>query len=636
MRPPARPARPRSTSGHGLAEAAALLAGFYIAGKAAYLGPPDPPIADHLRDYILSLAAISYRDVLLAAVVGIAGAVIRPAGLTFGSAQARVFIALAGVSCVYHGACLAVFPVLGGFATYPLLLTVIRIPMLRHAAAARLAPGTIVEIVAGALAYIGLAAALVARAEAGDGRALRRPLLALAVLCAAWTAYGHYGFVTRWGSRQGWRVAENPEWVLVSSWWTKAAGERTVLLPDRFSETDLEDFQPPVTRGSPGPPASSGRFNVIVLVLESVAARWTSLDRTPYETTPTLKSEASHAIVFDHAYAHVGRSSNALVAMLLSAYPKLDFRDVTAEYPGMSGTSLAALLQDAGYRTAFITSSDMRWAGMDRFVREHGFAELRDSRNLPCTPPLSEWGIEDRCMVDAAEQFVHENADRRFFLMAWTTETHYPYEPPPNVPLLDLVREPGPDPWDLGRYLNVLHETDRQLSRLFAALRQEHLDRNTLVVVVGDHGQAFGYPHGSYGQGRTAYEEDVRVPLMLWRPGQDAEARSSTVGGQVDLAPTIAGLIGVAAAPDWQGRSLFDSRRTGRVYFYVAEERFSLGLREDDWKYLLDLRAGLDELYDLNRDRDEQHNLALAESARAARMRERLAAWLEANRRQYP
>ena len=88
-------------------------------------------------------------------------------------------------------------------------------------------------------------------------------------------------------------------------------------------------------------------------------------------------------------------------------------------------------------------------------------------------------------------------------------------------------------------------------------------------------------------------------------------------------------------APDWQGRSLFDTTRVPRAYFYVAEDHFTLGLREGNWKYIFALREGVEELYDLDRDPDEQHNLAKAEPERSARMRQRLAAWTEANRRQY-
>ena len=239
-------------------------------------------------------------------------------------------------------------------------------------------------------------------------------------------------------------------------------------------------------------------------------------------------------------------------------------------------------------------------------------------------------------MVDDMLRWIDEEPNRPFFLMGWSQQTHHPYEPTPGVPLLQLKREPVADEYDFERYLNVLHETDRHIGRLFEALRRAGLDKDTLVVVTGDHGQAFGYPHDSYMQGRTVYEEDVHVPLMFWYPRlYRVAARSKTIGSHVDIAPTIAELTGLPIAPDWQGRSLFDARRAPRAYVYVAEDQFRLGVREGNWKYIFDLREGVDELYDLDRDPTEQRNLARLEPERCARLRQRLAAWTEANRRHY-
>jgi arylsulfatase A-like enzyme len=239
-------------------------------------------------------------------------------------------------------------------------------------------------------------------------------------------------------------------------------------------------------------------------------------------------------------------------------------------------------------------------------------------------------------MVDDMIDFVDREAGRPFFLMAWSQQTHHPYEPTPGVPLLDLIRESTIDEYELGHYLNVLHETDRHLGRLFEAIRRAGLDENTIVVVTGDHGQAFGYPHDTYIQGRTIYEEDVHVPLMIWSPRiYRSGTRSKTVGSHVDLAPTIADFTGIPAAPDWQGRSLFDAGHPPRAYFYVAEDEFKLGVREGAWKYIFDLREGVEELYDLDGDPTEQRNVVASQPRIGARLRQRLAAWAEANRRQY-
>jgi phosphoglycerol transferase MdoB-like AlkP superfamily enzyme len=631
---------------------AVCLAAILIATKAYYLGVPKPHRLVDLIDYVRSLAAISYADLWFVAGLWAVARVLvgllkpwPPAVKVFSFA----IVSVCAFFCLYAVANVVIFGVFGGFLTYPLLALVGDVRMVRSSVGAHLtlpvASGLVgVPLIYGALLWG-------ATRWSPWSTPLRKPQMAAAVVLVVWSLIGYGMWEQTWRSRPDRRIAANSEWVFLFSCWEALGRSTTVRMPEQFSAADLTDFEPigagkmlPVAIRRAGA-AINARVraarrppNVILVVLESVAARWTSVNGGPYQTTPVLRAESSHGVVFENAYAHIGRSSNSLVAILLSTYPKLDFREITEQFPNLPGTSLATVFKDRGYRTTFMTPSDMSWAGWDKFLDGRGFGQVLDYRNLPnCPEMLTSWGVEDRCMVDAMVDFVGRERNAPFFLMAWTTQTHHPYEMSPGVPELDLLKEHTPDDWELGHYLNVIHETDHQLARVFDAVRRAGLDQDTLIVVVGDHGQAFGYPHENiYIQGRTAYEEDVRVPLLFWFPrGYPTPLRSKSIAGHVDLAPTIAEMAGVPAAPEWQGRSLLDDRQPHRAYFYVAEDSFTLGVREGSWKYIYDLRDGTEELYDLDRDANEQHNLAATEPARCARLRQRLAAWAEANRRQY-
>ena len=560
-----------------------------------------------------------------------------------------VVIAFAAFSCLYAVANVIVFGVFGGFLTYPLLALIGSVRMLSSSVGSRLTPRVVLALVSIPALYVALVEMTMRLVPPRQGT--WRPKGVAFASLGAWVLLGQYAFTADWATRQDRKIAENPQWVLLSSWWQAVSGSGAVRMADKFPASDLADFEPLGIR-PPTPasvirqistrtrnarrPAISRPPNVILIVLESVAARWAGLNGGHYDSTPNLKAESARGIVFDNFYAHIGRSSNSLAAILLSTYPKLDFRDLTDQYPHLRGTSIASLFHDRGYRTAFVTPSDLSWAGWDQFLVGRGFDELRDRHGLPCTEEISSWGVEDRCMVDGMLDFIARDPSKPFFLMGWTTQTHHPYEPTPGVPLLAMEHEPVPDQYELGHYLNVLHETDHHLERLFDAVRRAGLEQDTLIVIVGDHGQAFGYPHDTYIQGRTVYEEDVHVPLMFWFPRAYRQpVRSARIGSHVDLAPTIADFAGLSAAADWQGRSLFDPAHSPRAYFYVAEDRFTLGVRENNWKYIYDLREGVDALYDLDHDPDEQHNLAVSHGELTARLRQRLAAWTEANRRQY-
>ena len=627
--------------------ATAWLAIVFITVKALYLGVPAARSLTAVWDYLRDLAAVSFVDVLFAAGVWSCGrAALRLSRDRRGVTRAVIVAVLtfSAVSCVYAMASVFFFGVFGGFLTYPLLALVGDVRMLRSSVAAQVTRPTLLALAGLPLLYLALVIGTIRLTPASTGPWWRRRGIALALL-VVWVIAGQQSFAREWTTRRDRQIAGNAQWVFVSSWWQAIAGDGTVRMAGTFNSGDLADFEPlrhallrvPVVQARGTRLLAARRPpNVILIVLESVAARWASLNHGPYDSTPNLKAESARGLVFDNFYAHIGRSSNSLASILLSAFPKLDFGDLTEEYPRLPGTSLASVFRDRGYRTAFVTPSDLDWADWGTFLNRRGFGDVIDHHGLPCSTLLSSWGVEDRCAVDGMIQFIEKDPARPFFLMAWSQQTHHPYEPTPGVPLLEFVREPVTDAYDLDRYLNVLHETDRHIERLFETIRRAGLDQDTLIVVTGDPGQAFGDPHDSYMQGRTVYEEDVNVPLLFWYPRLYRSAtRSATIGSHVDLAPTIADIAGFPAAPDWQGRSLFDTTRAPRAYFYVAEDHFTLGVREENWKYIFDLREGAQELYDLSRDPTEQHNLAAAQPERCARLRQRLAAWTDANRRQY-
>ena len=72
---------------------------------------------------------------------------------------------------------------------------------------------------------------------------------------------------------------------------------------------------------------------------------------------------------------------------------------------------------------------------------------------------------------------------------------------------------------DAGQYLNALHFGDAALGKFLDGLRARGLDTNTLFVIYGDHGEAFGQHEGNYGHTLFLYEENIRVPLLIAMPG---------------------------------------------------------------------------------------------------------------------
>jgi arylsulfatase A-like enzyme len=430
------------------------------------------------------------------------------------------------------------------------------------------------------------------------------------------------------------RIADNAHWILLKSAARSWSDAQWVHEKPIYAESDLSDFKFAADRpdkGAPTPTLSRGPSNIIVICLESVATRYLSLYGSEYPTTPTLQAEAEHALVFNNFYSHVTNSGNSLFPMILSTYPPLSWREAAISHPDYPATSIANVLRERGWRTAFISAGTTQYANGEKFLANRGFDMVQDFRDSGC-PYYTDWGVEDRCMIDMMLRFIDKSPQEKFFLFGWSNQTHWPYEPSPNQTEIDFLKGDkayGNMSWDLGRYLNAVHEADAQIGRLINELRKRNLAENTLLVITGDHGEGMGRPHPYYGHSGKLYQEDVNVPLIIWSPALFKSAvKSETIGAHVDLAPTVLDLLNTPLPPAWQGHSLMSSSHSKRAYFFGSADEYLLGVRDGNFKYILNTTRDSDELYDLAKDPTEQNNLAHSQRETTNGLRERTAAWL--------
>lgn len=193
----------------------------------------------------------------------------------------------------------------------------------------------------------------------------------------------------------------------------------------------------------------------------------------------------------------------------------------------------------------------------------------------------------------------------------------------------------------LGR-LRMLAAVDESTGALLKALEETGQLDNTLIVVTGDEGYFYG-EHGLSVERRLAYEESIRIPLLMRLPTLIAAgAKRDQVVTTLDLAPTLLELGGATVPSAYQGHSLVPllkqngpEIRDAFLIEYYTDTVFprvrNMGyqaVRTNDWKYIhyVDLKDA-DELYDLNRDPYEMRNL-IGNSKLADRMRAKLAQML--------
>ena len=650
--------------------------------KLFYFGLPSAALPGWVGNYFRSLAIATANDNLFVLVLGLITAV----SFALLPRQARWRKWAAGVWTTIYAA-LLLYAIVNAYVfaltQCPLSRTLIAAAGswadIRSSVASTMCDTTITALTAGPLAFVLLVYAshrFIGMPKAPVGRATAA-LLAGAVV-------GQFAYARSvqsvWTRRNDHRIASNAHWTLASSYLRHWDDTRFDLPAEGPAELE-DEFRPLRERGpvhSPRWPQSSGLASavdvgsaeadlskdaetaraiahnaarpfredlprdrrprhVVLYVLESTSAQFLHLYGSEFLTTPNLDAEAAHAMVLTNFYSHIGMTPRALVALTSSNYARAAWQ-ANPNGPGhrlnQPGTLLSQTLKSRGFRTLALTSASFEFSDQRAYLENRGFDAVVDMNDLP-GKTVSTWGKADDVLIDRLLRWIDDDPGYAtpFFALCWTNLTHHPYNLPEGMWPKDLMRGrtfPAPALNEkINAYLNCLKEADRQLGRLFAALRQRGLADDTLVVLVGDHGEAFEYPHDYQIHGFRIYEEDVHVPCILWNPRLFSPGmKNAAVAAQIDIAPTIADLLGIEPAGTWQGYSLFDPARPGRAYFSGELNDYLFGVREGDWKYIYNASTGFDELYNLRRDPDELSEIGDKNPLLRQSLRQHMLAWV--------
>ncbi len=378
-------------------------------------------------------------------------------------------------------------------------------------------------------------------------------------------------------------------------------------------DCDGEDLR--VRRAPPPAPAPVARRPAqddLSFLLITVDALRPDLWFFGYErpVSPNIDALAREAVVWENAYSISTYTGYCLPPLLASRYPSEMPRTDRHEVRYLpDNVLLAERLRAAGLRTLgaashFLFSPDLRWIdGFERFVQS------RPEGDAPADSHVDVFHTS-RTLADDTISLLRSVRDERFFVWVHFLDPHKQYLFHPGFSRW------GSRPRDL--YDGEVAYTDHHVGRVLSALRASPAWDRTVVVLTGDHGEAFG-EHGARFHGREVWDEIVRVPLLVRVPGA-APRRVPGRVSHVDVAPTILDLAGLPVDPGARGASLVpDIFATGerpsrpilvdqpRNPYYDAKRAFVLP-SGDKLHHLIDSNAW--RLFDLDADPGETQDLS--------------------------
>ncbi len=328
--------------------------------------------------------------------------------------------------------------------------------------------------------------------------------------------------------------------------------------------------------------ATKPKMNMVLLLEESLGSEFWGVLGRPDSLTPRMDEICrKEAMLFDNIYADGNRTIRGYEGVFCS-FPPLPGDSIVARDRTENVETIARVLRRDGYDTTFLYAGRGVFDGTGFFAKRNGwdrFIELTDFKNPSF---LTIWGV---CNEDLYDRAIEEMRDRNkrglpFFVTTMSVSNHKPY----TYPAGRIPEDPNEK-----RRENVVKYTDHALGRFFDMVRKEPFWTNTLFVVLADHGARV---YGSQSIPIRSYE----IPFLVVSPTMVPQPkRISTLGCQLDVAPTLLGMIGrpyesMFFGHDLQGdldvsrRVLLNHNRSIGIY---AEERlvtFSLNRRVDYYR----------------------------------------------------
>ena len=404
--------------------------------------------------------------------------------------------------------------------------------------------------------------------------------------------------------------------------------------PNGNAEYDSVFFSAPAI-SAPAPASQTAR-HIVVVGIDTL--RWDAMSLNGQtvegrETTPEFDAWAQSAVVFDDAWAPAPRTRPSFRTALTGRYP----------YDAIASPTIAEMLDHQGFRTAgFVANVHL----VPRFRFNDGFEQW-----------YYENGARAEDQVTRSLKWLGEHQDEDTYTFVHLMDPHTYYNAPepfgsrytgglsskfvPEIfdrwQIIQLMRRKKLMDTDKqlirGRYDGEVAYLSHSLNTLFDGL--DALHGKTVTLVHSDHGEEF-WDHGGYEHNHSLYSELVHALLVVRPPGGwgGGPHHVSAAVGLIDIVPTLLDLVGVTATRagggllPLDGRSLrpfidggpaaggaiseealaaeLHSRPLALGHLMFDKERW--GVVFEDWKYILQIESGQEELYDLTTDAGEQHN----------------------------
>ncbi|MCP4201598.1 MAG: sulfatase [bacterium] len=364
---------------------------------------------------------------------------------------------------------------------------------------------------------------------------------------------------------------------------------------------------------------TEARPNVIIYLVDTLRADHLGCygyERPEGPISPRIDEFAAQATLFENSVANTSWTRPAVATIFTGMWPAAHQVNRTKDQLAPQTTTLAEVLQEAGYETVGFIANPNAWR---RFGLGQGFDVYQHITGD--YPPSSR-----RINSSVAEWLDGRQDDKPFLLYVHTVDPHDPYNPPPEFRerfapgTEELLALPKKERWRVGYrddlvnlYDGEIAHNDESFGLFVDDLEARGLWRDSIVIFVSDHGEEF-QEHGSWTHGRKLFSESIRVPLIIKWPGQSQGQRRADLAQQIDIPSTVLSELALPWPGAFEGRDLAVSAAAAPPTSFAYLNYYGplqLSALRDDWKLMVQVKRQSSWLLDVESDPAETIDQAL-------------------------
>jgi phosphoglycerol transferase MdoB-like AlkP superfamily enzyme len=348
--------------------------------------------------------------------------------------------------------------------------------------------------------------------------------------------------------------------------------------------------------------ALESRPNIVLVQCESFSMYKSSMSGNPLNTTAYFNSLCNNGIFFEHCFAPHFSTARALFAILSGIPDAQLFKFSSRNADAVNQHTIVDNFVD--YEKHYFLGGDAQFSNFEGLLNNIDGLQMHTGKR-PGVPEVNVWGIGDKDLLLEAHE-VFSKKDKPFFAYIQTSGNHRPYNKTIPATDTDFVKVFVPEE-ELKRYgfesideFNCFRYSDYCIRKFIEAAQKERYFQNTIFVFVGDHGLA-GNAEAMYPAVWTEQRlTDEHVPLLFYAPDLLTPQRRSEVVSQIDILPTIAGMLHQSYVNTTLGRDLLDPAKKNN-YAFVTNTADAIGMVTDDFYFTRNINSKEEQLNPMHR-----------------------------------